>query len=302
MIGVAALAATALALAACPHDPSLGALRYDRGGQTHELSLGDCRDRVLGRAARPRPRAPAGVVVRGHALWLRRGGKLVRLTRPLPGDDGLTRTPVPLVLSPDRRWLVWQAGIKSASISSDGLPLYVTRLAPGGRTRTLATRALGYEDYRSWCGSSLVYVAGPDRIATHDKRLLAAGPPDWRPRLLWQDPTRAFGSVDCAPDGRSVAVLSQRSSTNGSFFSTRWQLWRVELDGSRRPLDRPPPGWADESPRWSPDGRALAFVRERQGRGWIWLRLDGRLLGPLAALGYDLGYYGHHDWPVRWLP
>jgi hypothetical protein len=27
---------------------------------------------------------------------------------------------------------------------------------------------------------------------------------------------------------------------------------------------------------------------------------DGTLYGPLANLGYSLGYYGHHAWGVRW--
>jgi dipeptidyl aminopeptidase/acylaminoacyl peptidase len=205
-----------------------------------------------------------------------------------------------VTVSPDGRWLVWRAAVDSGSITSDGLPLFVTQLVPGGKTSALAGRALAYDDYLTWCGSTLVYVAGPDRVATHDKRLLAATAPAWRPRPLWNDATRAFGSVACAPDGRSVAVLSQRASDNGYLFATRWQLWQVGLDGSRRLLDRPPPGWADESPSWSPDGRALAFVRERKGRGFVWLRRDGRVFGPLASLGYSLGFYGHHDWPIAW--
>src|SRR5439155_1760149 len=83
-----------------------------------------------------------------------------------------------------------------------------------------------YPDYLAWCGERLVFTAGLDRVATHNKRLLVAGPPAWRPRPLWAAPTRAFGSLACAPDGRAVAVLSQPASDNASFFATRWQLWR----------------------------------------------------------------------------
>jgi hypothetical protein len=84
------------------------------------------------------------------------------------------------------------------------------------------------------------------------------------------------------------------------FFATRWSLWRVGLDGSHSVLDAPPAGWADESPRWSSDGRSLLFVRERKGHGRLWLRHDGHASGPLAPLGFSIGFYGHHDWPVAW--
>ena len=97
-----------------------------------------------------------------------------------------------------------------------------------------------------------------------------------------------------------VAVLSQRSSLDANFFHTRWQLWRVGLDGSRRLLDAPPPGWADESPQWSSDGRSLLFGRERNGYGGLMLWRNGKVIGPFANLGYSLGFYGHHDWEVAW--
>lgn len=214
----------------------------------------------------------------------------MRLVGPLPAGQ----SPVPLTVSPDGRWVVWQQARRSASLSADGLPLLVTRLAPGGRTRTLTESALGYSDYRSWCGSTLVFVAGSGRVAASNKRLRVARAPDWKPHALWEAPGRAFGSVACAPDGRSAAVLSQPAAEDASFFSLSWELWRVGLDGSHRLLDRPPRGSADESPRWGRRG-SLFFVRDRRGHGT--LMLLGR--GALASLGYRLGYYGHHDWRYR---
>jgi dipeptidyl aminopeptidase/acylaminoacyl peptidase len=160
--------------------------------------------------------------------------------------------------------------------------------------------ALRYPDYLAWCGGRLVYVGGGDRVAIHAKRLLVAAPPDWRPAALWDVRTLSFASPACRPDGKRVAVLSQRSSMDANFFATRWQLWRVGFDGTRQELDAPPAGWADESPQWSRDGRSLLFVRERNGYGRVMLLRDGHVFGPLAQLGFGLGYYGHHDWGLRW--
>jgi dipeptidyl aminopeptidase/acylaminoacyl peptidase len=193
--------------------------------------------------------------------------------------------------------VLWAKALASGSITADGLPLEVTSLATG-KSHGLGA-GLVYSDYATWCGSTLVLTLGRDRVSTHDKRLVAARPPDWRPRSLWRTPQRAFGSVSCAPDGRSVAVLSQPESTDARFFDTRWQLWTVGLDGSRTLLDAPPPGFADESPLWSPDGSALLFVRERRGHGRAVLLRNGTLFG-VASLGYSLGFYGHHDWGLAW--
>jgi len=298
-----AVALGALALSGCPHDAALGSVTFVREGLEHQVSLADCRDRVLGKAHEPQTassplRVRGGVVaVRGQALWLvGPGGAARRLTPEQPGQQ----VPDPLTVSPDGRYLVWASVYDHASsANADGTPVEVTDVTPGGQTHVVAQSMLRWPDYLSWCGSSLVLVAGSDRIAIDGKRLVVASAPDWRPRSPWPEPSRTFGSVACAPDGRSVAVLSQASSTNAGFFAVRWQLWRVGLDGSRTRLAVAPKGFSDESPRWSRDGRSLLFVRERRGHGALWLWRGGRVTGPIARLGYDLGYYGHHDWWTR---
>jgi hypothetical protein len=171
--------------------------------------------------------------------------------------------------------------------------------AAGGHVSKLGV-ALPNPDYLAPCGDGLVFSGGADRVAIHAKRLLIARPPLWRPRPLWNDRSRSFGSVTCSPDGRSVAVLSQRSSNNAYFFATRWQLWRVSLVGKHTLLDAPAPAFADESPQWSRDGRSLLFVRERNGYGQLMLRHAGHTIGPFANLGYSLGFYGHHAWQITW--
>lgn len=102
-------------------------------------------------------------------------------------------------------------------------------------------------------------------------------------------------AVAVGAGGRSVVVQSQPESDDARFFHTHWALWRVGLDGRATRLTRPPPGYADESPRLSADG-TIYFVRSRHGRGKLFALRGRRLVGPLLSLGYRLGYYGHQDW------
>jgi dipeptidyl aminopeptidase/acylaminoacyl peptidase len=306
-------------LLGCVPQPGVGSVTYTRGGLQHVLDLDTCRDRTVGRA-KPKPPLPlasadgtriASVRSSGsgksakQTIWItdRRSGK----SRPVFSETqsykaiGPGETPGPIVLLGwgSDRWVFFTIDPGgSGSIQADGLTLRVVS-SRGGRAHRLV-RMLAYPDYLTWCGGRLVFTAGMDRVATNTKRLLVAAPPDWKPRPLLVAPGRAWGSVACAPDGRSVVVQTQRQSNNPMFFATRWGLWRVGLDGSHSVLDASPPSWADESPRWSRDGRSLLFVRERKGRGWLWLWHDGHVSGPLAPLGFSYGYYGHHDWPFAW--
>jgi hypothetical protein len=99
----------------------------------------------------------------------------------------------------------------------------------------------------------------------------------------------------CAADGRSIVVQSQPQSRDANFFDTRWALWRIGLDGSQRQLTSPPKGYADESPRFSRNGRTVLLVRSRKGVGKLYGLRGEKLTGPLS-LGYSLGYYGHQAW------
>ena len=295
---------------ACPHDSSLGVVRFPRGASEHLVSLANCHDQVVGKAVAWKPparfRSQSGLVaaIRTTKPKAKHGSESITVDgrvvyrvaedyRTIPGGE-----PGPLILvgwSPDSRWILYSIDpMSSASLAADGLQLRALEVATG-HTVPVAQMLLDY-DYVSWCGRALVLTAGGDRIATTNKRLVVARAPDWKPRALWADSKRAFASVACAPNGKSVAVLSQTASVDANFFHTHWQLWRVSLDGSRTLLDSPPAGYADESPRWSRDGSALLFVREHKGYGQLMLFRGSHATGPFANLGYSLGYFGHHDW------
>lgn len=207
-------------------------------------------------------------------------------------------SPGPIVTegtSPDRKWILYAIDPQgSASLMADGLTLMAIR-STGGRSYTVASGLL-YTDYRAWCGGRLVITTGGDREATIHKQLSITGPPDWRTQPLTSLHNRAWGSVACEPDGRAVVVQSQPAEPLRNFFATRWALWRVRLDGSATQLTRPPAHYADESPRFAPDG-SLYFVRSQKGRGSLYSLHNGKAVGPLLAIGYSLGYYGANVWP-----
>jgi len=307
-------AAVATAALACHPEPGLGALSYTRRGRQHVLDLANCRDLIIEPDARktkslvsPDGRLVATVVV------TRKGDQGTNAIVVRNRNTGAPRTiyrvpesyrgipagaPGPIMLfrwSGDGRWLFFAIDPQgSASIAADGLLLQVIS-TKGGRPHRIGM-TLAYADYMTWCNSRLVFTGGGNRLATTNKRLLVASPPAWRARPLIQTPKRAWGSVACALDGRSLAAQSQPTSEDYDFSATRWELWRVGMNGSRRRLTSPPPHFADESPRFSRDGRSIFFVRSRRGVGSLFALRGERLSGPLFQIGYSLGYYGHRSW------
>lgn len=297
----------------CVRTPGLGSIALLHGAVWHEVDLATCRVRVtthpptgaglrspdgrLVAAVRPTGGGPT----RRDAIWVLDArthvGRRVFSTRVI-GDTTGRDSPGPVWLlgwSGDSRWIVFtiDAG-GSGSIAADGLIPQVIS-AEGGPAHRLPV-TLPNADRFTWCENALVFTAGADRIATDGKRLLVARPPDWRPRPVVLAPNRAWGSLTCAPDDRSVVVESQPQSANANFFASHWAMWRVGLDGSQRRLTSPPAGRTDESPRFSRDGLSLLFVRSQHGVGRVYALRAGAALGPLLDLGYSVGYYGHRDW------
>lgn len=308
-----ALALAALALAGCPHDPSLGSAQFARGGLIHHVSLATCVDRAIGKA---RPHTAPVRSARYVAIVRPTGhGTSAKQTIWVTDLRGRTRRPV-FSVSEYYKVVSWSHGPiellavgggnvffaidpdSSASIAADGLRLQQVPVT-GGRPHMLGMM-LPYTDYLTWCGGRLVWIKGTDRVAIHATQLVASAAPDWKPHPIVVDRSLSFSTPACSPDGTAVAVLAQRSSVDAGFFHTRWQLWRVGLHGTRSVLDAPPPGFADEAPVWARDRDAVLFVRERNGYGRLMVWNAGKVIGPFASLGYSLGYYGHHDWGVAW--
>lgn len=77
-----------------------------------------------------------------------------------------------------------------------------------------------------------------------------------------------ISAVEIAPDGRRIAYVLSRADLVRSTYDT--DIWLIDVDG-RNQMQLTRSNAADGRPRWSPDGRRLAFLSDRDGRAAIWL-------------------------------
>jgi Tol biopolymer transport system component len=209
----------------------------------------------------------------------------------------------PATVSPDGKTrFYWSNPYDSGSIQQDGLHLVVRN---GQQEHTLVEWMLTWRDYLSWCGSSLVAVAGGDRFTTDGKRLVVAAPPYRRTRPLTRGTSLSWVTPTCAPDGRSLVASAGRSFVERRFGQEHRSLWLLSLDGARRRrLSHAPAGRSDEAACFSGDGATIYFVRSgptdasgsANGRLFA-LRLADRRLTALERLAPAANVFGHYAWP-----
>src|SRR3989454_443220 len=79
---------------------------------------------------------------------------------------------------------------------------------------------------------------------------------------------RSVGDPQLSPDGKWVAYTVTEQSLKDNRGSTR--IWLADVaSGSARQLTAGP--GSDRQPRWSPDGRTLAFVSTRESGAQLWV-------------------------------
>ncbi len=97
---------------------------------------------------------------------------------------------------------------------------------------------------------------------------------------------RGVSDPQVSPDGRLVAyVVSELNRETGKSNS---DLWLVPTAGGEARRLTTAPG-ADNHPRWSPDGKTIAFVSDRSGSAQVWLLpTDGGEARQLTKLPIDV--------------
>lgn len=97
---------------------------------------------------------------------------------------------------------------------------------------------------------------------------------------------KSVGDPQVSPDGKLVVyTVSELDRETGKSNS---DLWMVPTAGGEPRRLTTAPG-ADNSPRWAPDGKTIAFVSDRSGSAQVWLLpLDGGEARQLTKLPVDV--------------
>src|SRR3984957_18714420 len=87
---------------------------------------------------------------------------------------------------------------------------------------------------------------------------------DTKPKLTLDEFFNAvsFSTVALSPDGNSVVIGAERADWDQQIFRT--DLWLYHDDGKSGSLIQLTQSGHDTSPKWSPDGRWIAFLSERK--------------------------------------
>ena len=88
-----------------------------------------------------------------------------------------------------------------------------------------------------------------------------------KPKLTLDDFFNAvsFPSVEISPDGNSVVITAERADWDRQIF--RKDLWLFRSEGNAGSLIQLTQSGHDSAPRWSPDGKWIAFLSERKSSG-----------------------------------
>lgn len=141
------------------------------------------------------------------------------------------------------------------------------------------------------------------------------GAPDWSPDgstivyghghftivddTIWQNVPDSTGLWFISPDGSNRRLFSNQIraiakwSPDGQWllFGADYQIWKIKVTGENLTLILSAATGRNAHPRWSPDGRRIAFDRfQEDGRTGVWT---------MAADGTDLRYVGYGalmDW------
>ncbi|MEM1042355.1 MAG: winged helix-turn-helix domain-containing protein [Bacteroidota bacterium] len=207
---------------------------------------------------------------------------------PLTSTPGFERSPT---LSPDGAWVAYVSG---TARTGDLVVLPVREPGAGGEPLRLVTADDLAESPR-WSpdGAQIAYIdwiRDPSRWA-RDPCVLAVVPAfGGPPRVVAPCPGGAARTLDWTADGRALLV-------GGDEAGTALGLSLVDLaSGETRALDYDrPPGAVDDTPRASPDGRRVLFLRAA-GAQSVTLSVLDLETGSVTPLATGTQMMAGHDW------
>jgi dipeptidyl aminopeptidase/acylaminoacyl peptidase len=175
--------------------------------------------------------------------------------------------------SPDSNWIAFGIDGHVHLVSSDGgLPKKITDFAEGA----FAPR---------WMLDSNHLIVGVTRHEA-DQLVLTDRDGSW-PRALTDSPDGDHWDPQPSPDGKSVAFLYRPFDD-----LNRLDICLIDLESGRIRKLYGRSKVRTHSPRWSPDGKWIAFICQENGHDDLWMvRPDGDGLHQVTKLGYDIAQY-----------
>ena len=101
-------------------------------------------------------------------------------------------------------------------------------------------------------------------VATCSLFVVAQSKPQSKPKLTLDEffNSVSFPAVELSPDGHSVVVVAERADWDQQIF--RSDLWLYRDDSKAGSLIQLTQSGHDSEPKWSPDGKWIAFLSERK--------------------------------------
>ncbi len=175
--------------------------------------------------------------------------------------------------SPDSKWLAFSIdGHVHVAPSDGGLPKKITDFTEGAFAP-------------KWMPDSTHLIVGVTRHEA-DQLLLTDRDGAW-PRALTDSPDGDHWDAQPAPDGKSVAYLFRPFND-----LNRLDIRLIDLDSGQNRTLYGKPKVRTHSPRWSPDGKWIAFICQENGHDDLWMvKPDGEGLHQVTNLGYDIAQF-----------
>ena len=175
--------------------------------------------------------------------------------------------------SPDSNWIAFCIDGHVHLVSAEGgIPKKISDFAEGAFAP-------------KWMPDSNQIVVGVTRHEA-DQLVLTNRDGSW-PRALTDSPYGDHWDAQPSPDGKSVA-FSFRPFND----LNRLDICRIDLESGQTHTLYGKPKVRTHSPRWSPDGKWIAFICQEKGQDDLWMvKPDGEGLHQVTKLGNDIAQY-----------